>query len=116
MKYKTTYDNGCKDPKTLELFNRFFNNNHCLELVMFMPNEDSDKETVALTFNHYGDHYEVLFDPLTLIGTVRPMMGMFMEEASEVEEVFITVEKLEALFKTMPHLMDFVESNAGILH
>ena len=117
---KTEFENGCVNPATLEIYNKFYPIPHCVGFVMY-ADEDDENETVVITFNHYSDQFEAIFNVDTGIAELFILPPWEIIQASgEDEEVLpeyygiITVDKLVELLSKLPHILDYVEDEAKI--
>jgi hypothetical protein len=117
---KTELENGCKDQYTLSIYNLFSSQPHCIDIIMYRE-EEEDFDNVLVTFQHYNDQFEVVFNTTTEVGVLSllPELKEYPEEieASPVFYGSITVTKLLSLFDRLPHLLDYVEDDLGaIIH
>lgn len=97
------FQNGCNNPKTLEIMNKFYNNPHCGTWMMC---KREDHEEAIVGFNHYADHMTVYFNVDTEVGEV------FIDLPKELHDTFgemefygeVTVDDLYELLNSLPHI------------
>lgn len=118
----TDFQNNCENPKTFELYDKFKDNPHVIGMMMYQSEEDNlESELVEITFKHYIDIITVVFNSSTNIGEVMlHVMGDNIDGVEDETEYVgvITVSKLEALLKSIPHISNFMEdvNESGVLH
>jgi hypothetical protein len=121
---KIELDNGCTDPRTLEVYNDFCVNHHVNALVMFYDDE-SNSEFVDVVFSHYTEQFQVSFDTKTEVGElyVLPPEGLTIDDVDFEEELepiyigIITTEKLLTFLNKMPHILSYIEPDTpNLLH
>lgn len=98
--------NGCSDPKTLQLFEKFESNPHCHTLSMGIC-EDCESEYILVGFTHYSDEYTVKFYTVTELGEVYYNFKMDNEWCGEYHGD-ITIESLLLLLSKLPHINDYM--------
>ena len=149
INYISEYYNNCDKETTLELCNLFVNNPHVVNIAMFKEDNDGEtqvqEEFVSISFSHYMDFYEVVFNVSTQVGQLY-QLGYYAGEGgadgtlnedyiegefpiveggdeggefdeSDVQPLYkgiITVKKLQAFLKILPHVMDYVEDEAEV--
>lgn len=110
--------NECENTKSLDIYYRFLDNPHVIGSMMYPTKEDDpENEVVEITFKHYMEIITVVFNVETEVGEVLlHTMGETEEEDSMEPCGFITVDNLEALLKSIPHISDYMENFVGVLH
>ena len=113
--------NGCVNPKTLLVYNKFIHSPHCVGGFMYPSEEDApEKEVVEITFTHYMDLITVVFNIETGVGEV--MLHVIDEESEEAQGGefgrleycgLITVDRLVELLGKIPHIRNFMEDEKG---
>ena len=110
---ESLFENGCENEETLKIYTMFANQPHVTRCVMFV-NEDplqglKPHEEICLEFFHYEAMLTVIINTATCLGEVTEMTI-----EGEVPWGLITVERLKALFDSMPHIKLFLEEgNVG---
>ncbi len=87
---------------------------HHVQVVQAMKMKpDDENDSVLAIMDHYGVPLNIYFNVETRVGEV---FQVNLEDGEEYEYGVITVEKLKELLKGLPHIADFVEGNAEVLH
>lgn len=108
------YENGCCEEETLKLYNLFKDNPHVHTIQMYVEELDN-VECVSVGFMHYSDDLMVHFNVETQVGEVW-VSGEGESMFGYGEYGVITVENLLTLLSKLPHIKDFMEDAAGVLH
>lgn len=117
--------NGCSNPKTLEIYNKFLGNAHVDHLSMRVCEGEEDDENsyeeVIVGFQHYAEYMIAYLNTSTEVGEIYISVPKEFQEAFGESEYYglITVEGLAKMLWKLPHIQQYMideEAVGATLH